>query len=72
MSEAAVVPIRGLCGTCVVVDGEQLLVEDTVAHAVVTGRISSDFLDHGCDTYWCVNTLGRHRVIRASDIALAS
>ena len=62
------VPIRGLCGTCVVVDGEQLLVEDTVAHAVVTGRISSDFLDHGCDTYWCVNTLGRHRVIRASDI----
>ncbi len=71
MDEAAVQPIRGLCGTCVTVDGEQLLVEDTVAHAVVVGTISPDFLDHGWDTYWCVNTVGRHRVIRLSDIALA-
>lgn len=67
-----VVAINGICGTCVTVDGEELLVEDTVAHAVVEGRISSDFLDHGCDTYWCVNNLGRHRVVRASEIPLAS
>jgi hypothetical protein len=71
MEEGSVVPIQGLCGTCVMVDGEELLVEDTVAHAVVAGTISEDFLDHGCDTYWCVNNVGRHRVIRASDIALA-
>ena len=63
--------IKSLCGTCVVVDGESLVVEDTVLHAVVTGHISDDFLDYGCDTYWCVNAAGRHRVIRASDIALA-
>jgi hypothetical protein len=71
MTPATVVPIRGLCGTCVTVDGEELLVEDTVAHAVVEGRISSDFLDHGSDTYWCVNNGGRHRVVRASEIPLA-
>lgn len=66
-----VVPIGGLCGQSVLVDGERLTVEDTVAHAVVTGAISTDFLDHGCDTYWCVNGAGHHRLIRASDIALA-
>ena len=64
--------IKSICGTHVVVDGEQLVVEDTVLHAVVTGHLSDDFLDYGCDTYWCVNAAGRHRVIRASDIALAS
>ncbi len=62
----------GMCGRSVVVDGERLLVEDTVAHAVVVGTISADFMDHGCDTYWCVNTVGRHRVLRASEIARAS
>lgn len=71
-SEADVVRLQGLCGTCVTIDGEELLVEDTVVHAVVMGTISSDFLDYGCDTYWCVNNLGRHRVVRASEIALAS
>ena len=40
-------------------------------HLVVAGAISDDFLDYGCDTYWCVNAAGRHRVIRASDIAVA-
>lgn len=70
-NEASVRQIKGLCGTCVVVDGERLVVEDTVMHAVVTGHISDDFLDYGCDTYWCVNPAGRHRVIRASDIAVA-
>lgn len=69
--EASVTPIKSLCGTCITVDGEQLVVEDTVVHAVVVGTISQDFLDHGCDTYWCVNAAGRHRVVRASDIALA-
>lgn len=69
--EARVTPIKSLCGTCITVDGEQLVVEDTVVHAVVMGTISQDFLDHGCDTYWCVNAAGRHRVVRASDIALA-
>jgi hypothetical protein len=69
--KATVRPIKSLCGTRVVVDGERLVVEDTVLHAVVTGHISDDFLDYGCDTYWCVNAAGRHRVIRASDIALA-
>lgn len=69
--EAAVAPMKGLCGTFVVVDGERLVVEDTVLHAVVTGHISDDFLDHGCDTYWCVNADGRHRVVRASEIPLA-
>jgi hypothetical protein len=62
----------GLCGTHVVVDGEQLVVEDTVLHAVVTGHISDDFLDYGCDTYWCVNAAGRHRVVRASEIHLVA
>jgi hypothetical protein len=69
--EADVVPIGGLCGQSVLVDGERLTVQDTVAHAVVMGAISTDFLDHGCDTYWCVNGAGNHRLIRASDIALA-
>lgn len=69
--DGTVRPIRGLCGTCVVVDGERLVVEDTVLHAVVVGAISQDFLDHGCDTYWCVNSSGRHRIVRASEIALA-
>jgi hypothetical protein len=67
-----VAPAHGMCGRSVMVDGEQLLVEDTVAHAVVVGTISPDFMDHGCDTYWCVNTVGRHRVVRASEIARAS
>jgi hypothetical protein len=64
--------IKSLCGTCVVIDGEPLVVEDTVLHAVVTGHISDDFLDYGCDTYWCVNAAGRHRVVRASELATAS
>jgi hypothetical protein len=62
----------GLCGTQVVVDGERLVVEDTVMHAVVSGHISDDFLDYGCDTYWCVNSAGRHRVVRASEIHLVA
>jgi len=62
----------GLCGQCVYVDGEELVVEDTVAHAVVEGRISPDLLDHGCDTYWCVDGSGRHRLVRASEILLAA
>lgn len=61
----------GLCGRHVTVDGERLTVEDTVVHAVVTGTISDDFLDHGCDTYWCVNADGRHRIVRASELAAA-
>lgn len=63
---------HGLCGRCVIVDGERLTVEDTVVHAVVTGMISDDFLDHGCDTYWCVNTEGRHRILRASELVGAA
>ncbi len=70
-NEGPVRDLESLCGTCVEVDGEQLLVEDTVMHAVVTGHLSDDFLDYGCDTYWCVNAAGRHRLIRASDIAVA-
>ena len=70
-NKATVVRLSGMCGQNVLVDGEQLLVEDTVAHAVVAGTISPDFMDYGCDTYWCVNLLGRHRVVRASEIALA-
>ena len=70
-NEALVQPIRGLCGTRVTVDGERLTVEDTVMHAVLAGRLSDDFLDYGCDTYWCVNATGGHRVILASDIAVA-
>jgi hypothetical protein len=61
----------GLVGTHVVVDGEELTIEDTVMHAVVVGRISDDLLDHGSDTYWCVNNQGVHRVIRASELFLA-
>lgn len=61
----------GLCGTNVTVDGEELLVEDTVAHAVVEGILDDEMLDYGCDTYWCVNSSGRHRIVRASEIALA-
>lgn len=61
----------GLCGCCVLVDGEELVVEDTIAHAVVAGRLSTDLLDHGSDTYWCVNAEGSHRVVRASEILLA-
>ncbi|MEX2293052.1 MAG: hypothetical protein WD691_04635 [Acidimicrobiales bacterium] len=72
LDKAAVPPMHGLCGTCVVVDGESLVVEDTVLHAVVTGQISDDFLDYGCDTYWCVNATGGHRVVRASELATAS
>jgi hypothetical protein len=63
--------VSGLCGTQIVVDGEQLFVEDTVVHAVVMGTISQDFLDYGCDTYWCVNSSGGHRVVRASEIPIA-
>jgi hypothetical protein len=55
----------------VVVDGERLTVKDTVVHAVVAGTISDDFLDHGCDTYWCVTSEGRHRIVRASELPLA-
>lgn len=64
-------PAAGLCGTEIVVDGEHLLIEDTVVHAVVMGTISQDFLDYGCDTYWCVTPAGRHRVVRASEIPIA-
>ena len=71
-NKATVRQMKSLCGTCVVVDGESLVVEDTVLHAVVTGAISDDFLDYGCDTYWCVNAAGRHRVVRASELATAS
>jgi len=61
----------GLCGRSVIVDGERLTVEDTVLHAVVAGRIGDEFLDHGSDTYWCVNNEGRHRILRASELAAA-
>lgn len=70
--KARVPKIKSICGTSVMVDGESLVVEDTVLHAVVTGHISDDFLDYGCDTYWCVNAAGRHRVVRASELATAS
>lgn len=63
---------HGLCGTSVTVDGETLLIEDTVLHAVVARKISDEYLDHGCDTYWCVNSQGRHRIVRASELAPAS
>lgn len=72
VEDTKVASIKGLCGSRVMVDGERLTVEDTVVHAVVVGTISQDFLDYGCDTYWCVNAAGRHRVVRASEIALAS
>jgi hypothetical protein len=69
--QAAGTEMRSLCGTHIVVDGERLVVEDTVMHAVITRHISDDFLDYGSDTYWCVNDAGRHRVVRASEIAVA-
>ena len=62
---------RGLCGRSVVVDGERLTIEDTVLHAVVSRKIADEFLDHGSDTYWCVNSEGRHRIVRASELAAA-
>ena len=62
---------KGLRGTHVWVDGEDLVVEDTVAHAVCTGHLSPDLLDHGRDTYWCVTAQGVHRLLRASEVAAA-
>lgn len=59
---------NGRLGTHVVVDGEELTVQDTVAGAVCAGVLSSDLLDHGWDTYWCVNGAGRHRLVRASEL----
>ncbi len=50
------------------VDGEALLIEDTVLHAVVARKIPDEYLDHGSDTYWCVNSQGRHRIVRASEL----
>lgn len=63
---------HGLRGTHVMVDGEDLVVEDTVVAAVCAGRISPDLLDHGYDTYWCVNAQGVHRLLRASEVTAAS
>lgn len=62
---------QGLRGSHVVVDGEDLVVEDTVVHAVCVGLLSPDLLDHGLDTYWCVNAQGVHRLLRASELAAA-
>lgn len=61
----------GLRGRHVTVDGEDLTVEDTVMAAVCAGRLSPDLLDHGFDTYWCVNEQGVHRLLRASELSLA-
>ena len=61
----------GLRGRHVMVDGEDLTVEDTVMAAVCAGRLSPDLLDHGFDTYWCVNEQGVHRLLRASELCLA-
>lgn len=61
----------GLRGAHVVVDGEALTVQDTVASAVCAGELSSDLLDHGWDTYWCVNDRGAHRLVRASELTAA-
>jgi hypothetical protein len=61
----------GLRGTHVLVDGEDLTVEDTVVAAVCDGRLSPDLLDHGFDTYWCVNEHGVHRLVRASELAFS-
>ncbi len=58
----------GMCGAHVVVDGEDLVVEDTVVGAVCAGRLSPDLLDHGFDTYWCVTGDGHHRLVRASEL----
>jgi len=63
---------NGMRGAHVVVDGEDLTVEDTVMAAVCAGRLSPDLLDHGFDTYWCVTEDGRHRLVRASELALVS
>lgn len=64
--------MTGLRGAHFMVDGEDLTVEDTVMAAVCDGRISPDLLDHGFDTYWCVNHEGVHRLVRASELALIS
>lgn len=64
----AVEQTRGLCGTHAVVDGEHVVVEDTVVGAVCAGRLSPDLLDHGFDTYWCVTGDGHHRLLRASEL----
>jgi hypothetical protein len=61
----------GLRGAHVVVDGEDLIVEDTVMAAVCAGRLSPDLLDHGFDTYWCVTEDGHHRLVRASELCPA-
>jgi hypothetical protein len=61
----------GLRGTHFIVDGEDLVVEDTVMAAVCAGRLSPDLLDHGFDTYWCVNEDGHHRLLRASELVCA-
>ena len=62
---------NGLRGTHFIVDGEDLIVEDTVMAAVCAGRLSPDLLDHGFDTYWCVTGDGRHRLVRASELSPA-
>jgi len=62
---------NGLRGTHFIVDGEDLIVEDTVMAAVCAGRLSPDLLDHGFDTYWCVNQDGHHRLLRASELVSA-
>jgi hypothetical protein len=59
-------------GAHVIVDGEDLTIEDTVMAAVCSGQLSPDLLDHGSDTYWCVTHDGHHRVVRASELILAS
>ncbi len=64
--------MTGMRGAHVVVDGEDLTVEDTVVAAVCAGRLSPDLLDHGFDTYWCVNAQGVHRLLRASELPSAS
>jgi hypothetical protein len=63
--------LTGMRGAHVVVDGEDLTIEDTVAGAVCAGALSSDLLDHGWDTYWCVNGRGAHRLVRASELQRA-
>ena len=72
MEEGVAMNTNGMRGAHVVVDGEELTVEDTVMAAVCAGTLSPDLLDHGCDTYWCVNDEGHHRVVRASELALSS
>ncbi len=62
----------GMRGAHVVVDGEDLVVEDTVVGAVCAGWLSPDLLDYGFDTYWCVTDDGHHRLVRASELCPAS